>query len=261
MVTGANSGVGQEISRLAYSKNAKVYMMARSEAKNLKACEDIKAAFPQSTGELVCLPLDLADLAGIKASAAEIIRREDKVHVLFNNAGVGFSKQGLKTKQGYELQLGTNCLGHFAFTRELTPTLVSTAQVSPANTVRVVWASSTAAQSTPTKNFMERVKTIDKRSTFEQYTLSKLGNYFQATEFGVRYKASGIVSVPLNPGNLDTELWRTQGSIVSWLLRKLVLYPSVYGGYTNIFAGFSPKVTLDKSGTWSKWLIQTDVYH
>ncbi|KAJ4245043.1 short-chain alcohol dehydrogenase [Fusarium torreyae] len=254
VITGSNTGVGKEIAKMVYSKNAKVYMLARSTAKNEKACEEIKAAIPKSRGELICLPLDLADLPSVNASAAEFLRREDKLHVLFNNAGVGFPEYGSKTKQGYELQLGVNCLGSFALTEKLTPTLVATAQSSSPGTVRVVWASSTAAFNTTTKNYIERVKGTNEESLFQQYAISKLGNYYHATEYAARHKSDGIISVPLNPGNLDSDLWRTQGKFVTWLLRKLVFFPPVYGGYVNVFAGFSPDVTIENSGRFiSPW--------
>ncbi|RKL11614.1 hypothetical protein BFJ71_g97 [Fusarium oxysporum] len=209
-ITGSNTGVGKEIAKMVYSKNAKVYMFARTTTKNEKTRDEIKAAFPESRGELICIQLDLADLDSVQAAAAEFISREDKLHVLFNNAGVGFPEYGSKTKQGYELQLGVNCLGSFALTQRLTPVLVNTAKTSTPGTVRVVWASSTAAFWTSTKKYIERVKSINKQSLFQQYAISKLGNYYHATEYAARHKSDGIISVPLNPGNLDSELWRTQ---------------------------------------------------
>ncbi|KAF5012753.1 hypothetical protein FDECE_1173 [Fusarium decemcellulare] len=264
IVTGANSGVGKEITQILYSRNAKVYMMARSETKNQAACEAIKAAVPKSSGELVCIPLDLADLPSVKVSASEFLHRESKLHVLFNNAGVGYPEYGSKTKQGYELQLGVNCIGSFALTEQLTPTLISTAKSSPPGTVRVVWASSTAAQATHTKNYIGRLEAINKESLFQQYCISKLGNYLHATEFATRHRANGVISIPLNPGNLDSDFWRTQGSFFTWILRKTVLFPPVYGAYTNIFAGFSPQINLENSGTfvapWGRiWSVSRDM--
>ncbi|KAL5593185.1 hypothetical protein FOBRF1_012287 [Fusarium oxysporum] len=253
-ITGSNTGVGKEIAKMVYSKNAKVYMFARTTTKNEKARDEIKAAFPDSRGELICIQLDLADLDSVQAAAAEFISKEDKLHVLFNNAGVGFPEYGFKTKQGYELQLGVNCLGSFALTQRLTPVLVNTAKASTPGTVRVVWASSTAAFWTSTKKYIERVKAINKQSLFQQYAISKLGNYYHATEYAARRKCDGIISVPLNPGNLDSDLWRTQGKFLTWILRRTVFYPPRYGGYVNIFAGFSPEVTLENSGRFiSPW--------
>ncbi|KAK6075025.1 putative short-chain dehydrogenase [Seiridium cupressi] len=264
VVTGANTGVGKEIAQLVYSRNARVYLMARSEKYTKKAIEDIKAAIPNSSGELVFIHLDLADLPSIKTSADDFLRRERKLNVLFNNAGLGFPEKGSTTNQGYEIQLGVNCIGTFALTKYLTSTLVSTAKSAPPNSVRVVWASSSAAEAITPKNYMDNVADIAKKAPHEAYFLSKLGNYFHSTEFAARHKADGVVSVSLNPGNLDSDFWRTQGTITSWVLRKTLLNPPVYGAYTNIFAGFSPEVTLEKSGQfiapWGRfWNISDDM--
>ncbi|KAI1827782.1 NAD(P)-binding protein [Xylaria intraflava] len=248
IVTGSNTGVGKEIARIVYSKNAKVYMMARSEEKTRKAMDDIRTSFPQSRGQMTYIRLDLSDLTSIKTSAQEFLTKERELHVLFNNAGVGYPEKGSRTKQGYELQLGVNILGTFSLTKHLTSTIVSTAKTSQPGTVRVVWASSSAAEAINPNTFMEDLKNWDSRKGFEQYFLSKLGNYFHATEFAARHKADGVISVSLNPGNLDSDFWRTQGPLVSCMLRKTLLYPPLYGAYTNLFAGFSREVTLQKSG-------------
>lgn len=239
---------------MVYAHNAKVYIMARSKDKSLQAIEDIKAAVPKSQGELNFLRLDLADLESVQTSAEEFLRRENQLHVLINNAGVGYPEKGSETKQGYELQLGVNCVGAFSFTKYLTPTLVNTAKTSPPNTVRVVWVSSSAAEAVNPAKFMERLPNIKNLSALDKYFTSKLGNYLHATEFAANHKKDGIVSVSLNPGNLDSDFWRTMGPIMTWFLRKTVLYAPVYGAYTSIFAGFSPLVTLEKSGTHSKYI-------
>lgn len=83
-----------------------------------------------------------------------------------------------------------------------------------------------------------------------KYGTSKAGNYLHATEFAKRYREEGIVSVLLNPENLDSELYRNQGGVVRWVLRRLVLYPPIYGAYTLLFAGLSEEVTVEKSGDW-----------
>lgn len=82
--------------------------------------------------------MDLADLSTIKGSVQKFLEQEDKLHVLFNNAGVMNPAPGSKTAQGYELQLGTNNIGTFLFTKLLTPTLAATAKAETPGTVRVV---------------------------------------------------------------------------------------------------------------------------
>ncbi|KAI2471974.1 hypothetical protein F4781DRAFT_385660 [Annulohypoxylon bovei var. microspora] len=143
IVTGSNTGVGKELARILYSKNAKVYVVARSQDKANKAIEEISKAFPTSKGSLVFLKLDLSDLTTIKASADEFLAKETKLDVLFNNAGVQNPlPEPSKTPQGYEYHLGVNGIGTFAFTKFLTPILASTAKTE--GTSRVIWVSSSA---------------------------------------------------------------------------------------------------------------------
>jgi NAD(P)-dependent dehydrogenase (short-subunit alcohol dehydrogenase family) len=139
IVTGSSSGVGKELAQILYSHDAKVYIAVRSEEKATQAINDIKANFPHSEGELVFLHLDLGDLTTIKKSAEEFLGKETKLDALWNNAGVMVPPQGSKTKQGYELQLGTNNVAPFLLTKLLTPVLIKTAKTAPANSVRVIW--------------------------------------------------------------------------------------------------------------------------
>ncbi|KAJ6440731.1 short-chain dehydrogenase protein [Purpureocillium lavendulum] len=268
IVTGSNTGLGKEVTRILYSRNATVYMMARSEDKTLAGMADIKTALPASSGALHFIRIDLSDLASVKAAASEFLRREQMLHVLFNNAGVGYPDKGATTAQGHELQLGVNCIGPFALTKLLTPRLVAAARASPRDTVRVVWVSSSAAEgvrlSSPA-TFMETLlPRIGDASQLDQYSLSKLGNYLHAAEYAARHGSDGVLSVSLNPGALDSEFWRTQGSLTTWLLRRTLLYPPVYGAYTSLFAGFSPEVTAEKSGSyiapWGQlWKVSKDM--
>lgn len=253
LVTGANTGVGKELAQILYARNANVWIAARNQEKAEKAIYAIKNRAPTSSGTLHFLKLDLADLSTIKASADEFLTKSNStLHVLFNNAGVMTPARGSKTAQGYELQLGTNCIGHFMFTKLLTPALTATAKASPPGTVRVVWVSSSAAEGlSPSQGVpMDNLDYHKPLSAMGEYGVSKAGNYYHATEFARRYRSSGIVSVPLNPGNLDSELWRTQGAFVAWFLRKFVLHRPVFGAYTELFAGVSPAITMERSGDW-----------
>ena len=107
---------------------------------------DIKSRAPQSKGSLLFLHLDLDDLTTIQSSAKTFLGDNDRLDVLWNNAGVMVPPQGSKTKQGYELQLGTNNVGPFLFTKLLHPVLTKTAGTAPKNSVRVVWVSSNGAE-------------------------------------------------------------------------------------------------------------------
>ncbi|KAL7908292.1 hypothetical protein GGI35DRAFT_57468 [Trichoderma velutinum] len=253
LITGANTGVGKELAQILYAKNARVYIAARSEEKALAAMKEIETSSPQSSGKLAFLQLDLADLTTIPASAQKFLDSESKLHVLFNNAGVMNPGKGSTTKQGYELQLGVNNIGTYFFTKLLSPILVETAKSEKSGTVRVVWVSSSAAESPAVPKGGVDMKTIGKRaemSDFTNYALSKAGNYLHAVEMAKRFKDRGVVSIALNPGNLDSELWRTQTAIASRFLKTFFLHPPKYGAYTELFAGLSPDVTIDRSGDW-----------
>ncbi|KAJ8121527.1 hypothetical protein ONZ43_g2043 [Nemania bipapillata] len=224
-------------------------MLARSEEKTKKAIDSIKAAVPSSKGKLVFIPLDLADLTTIESTVDKFHSHESQLHLLFNNAGVAFPQSGSKTKQGYVLEIGVNCLGTFALTKLLTPTLISTVQTSPANSVRVLWVSSNAAEAYSPKNFVKNVENAEAMTAVGKYFSSKLGNYLHAAEFATRYKGKGVVSMSLNPGALDSELWREQTTLMQSILRSTLLHPPVYGAYTCLFAAFSPEITVENSGT------------
>lgn len=256
IVTGSNTGVGKELARILYAKNAKVYVAARSEVKAKDAIEDIKRSAPSSKGELVFLHLDLNDLSTIKASAQNFLAKENRLHILFNNAGVMMPPRGSKTAQGYELQLGVNNIAPFMFTKLLTPVIVSTARVESQNTVRVIWVSSSAAEVLSPKSIipMDNLDYHIDQSSEVKYGISKAGNYLHAAEFAKRHKADGIISVALNPGNLSSDLVRHQGTFTKLFLKVFIQYPTVYGAYTELFAGLSPEVTIERSADWSMYL-------
>ncbi|KAK7699751.1 short-chain alcohol dehydrogenase [Diaporthe eres] len=251
LVTGATSGVGQQLARILYSKNAKVYIAARAEA---GAIAHIKKAEPASTGALVFLPLDLADLPTVTKCAEQFLAAETKLHVLFNNAGymANDDKKMDTTVQGYEKQLGVNCLGHFLLTKLLTPTLLATAagKDTLTNEVRVVFVSSLAAEFYHEKQGGLDISNLDyhrPKASIHRYGLSKVGVWAYGVEFSKRFKAQGVLGMPVNPGNLRSELFNHQ-SFMFRLQVALFHYAPVHGAYTELFAGLSPEVTAERAG-------------
>lgn len=254
-MTGANTGLGKELSRMLYSKNGKVYVTARSEEKAEKAIQDIRTAVPTSSGDLVPLILDLADLTTIKASADRFLSAETRLHTLFNNAGfMGPEKDTERTAQGYEMHLGVNCLGPFLFTKLLTPTLVATARDKsvPPNTVRVIFLSSFAAELFAEKNVGIDMDNLDYRTekpSKYRYGVSKVADWGYAVELSKKYKNEGIIGLGVNPGNLRSELFRHQSRAFRFLTGP-ANYPVINGAYTQLWAGLSPEVTADKAGSY-----------
>jgi retinol dehydrogenase-12 len=257
IVTGANCGMGRELSHVIYAKNAKVYVACSSEEKARNAIAEIKKAAPKSNGELVFLSLDLADLTKVKATTQSFLAQESKLHVLFNNAGVmvGPADPPLNTVQGYELALGVNCVGTFLFTKLLTPTLIATARSEPADTVRVVELSLFGlSQSAPEDRGID-LDNLDShipKPHVERYGISKCGDWLLGVEYARRHKGDGIVSVPINSGNVRTSLARDQ-TMAMKVIAHAVVYPIINGVYTQLFAAFSPDVTIEKADWTSSW--------
>jgi retinol dehydrogenase-12 len=226
-------------------------LAGRSEEKGLKAANAIKEAYPDSKGKVEFLKVDLSDLASIKPAAEEFLAKESKLHVLTNNAGVMFPPTGSKDKHGHELQLGTNCIGPFLFTKLLTPVLQKTAAEEPAGTVRVTWASSLMAQVSAPKHGVELTESGPKLFNSQvDYSQSKAANCLFASEYAARHAKDGIISVSWNPGNLTSDLQRHMPAVLRWFMNTFMLHPTVYGGYTELFAACSPDITASKSGSY-----------
>ena len=252
-MTGGSNGIGKELVRMLYSKNAKVYIASRSEDKANRTIKEIQTTVPASTGSLNFLHLDLSDLTTIKASALKFLSLEKKLHVLFNNAGVMLPPQE-KSPQSYEGHIAINNLAPCLFTELLTPTLAATAKSEPPNTVRVVWVASSGAEYVYDKSVGIPLDNLDyhiEKPPLYKYSISKLGNYLHGVEYAKRHKADRIISVPLDPGNLRTNLY-DRTSLPFWLFSRIVTHPVYLGAYTELFAGLSPTVTIDKSGSWGE---------
>lgn len=193
---------------MLYSKNATVYLTARSEEKGQSAIAAIKGAHPSSTGRLELLPLDLSDLSTIKRSAELFLKKESMLHLLINNAGVMVPPEGSKTAQGHELQLGVNCLGPLLFTKLLTSSLVKTAKTTGPGGVRVVWVSSSAAELLSPRHGVDMDNLTYERKVFYpiKYGTSKAGIYFLSTEFAKKHRDDGIISVVSRSSSLFSSM-------------------------------------------------------
>jgi NAD(P)-dependent dehydrogenase (short-subunit alcohol dehydrogenase family) len=139
VVTGANGGLGLETARELSRRGALVVMGVRNRAKAERAVADIEAEIPDARLEL--RELDLASLVSVKAFAERVIGEHPRIDLLINNAGVMAIPQA-STDEGFEMQFGTNHLGHFALTAQLMPALVHTLGARAA-TLRQGWIPTT----------------------------------------------------------------------------------------------------------------------
>lgn len=117
-ITGGASGLGQETARAMAAKGAHVILAARDQAKLDQAAATIREQTGSDQVETICL--DLASLDSVRAGAKEATERFEKIDLLINNAGVMACPQSA-TADGFEMQFGTNHLGHFALTNGLLP--------------------------------------------------------------------------------------------------------------------------------------------
>ncbi|KAL7927252.1 NAD(P)-binding protein [Trichoderma austrokoningii] len=248
IITGGSSGIGFELAKILYRRNARVYIAGRSEEKAREAIRNIQAS-GNTGGSLEFLSLKLDDLSSINASVQEFKSKESKLHVLWNNAGVSQPPLGSKSSQGIELQFATNCLGPFLFTQLLLPLLESTAadEATPQGSVRVVWTSSQVMElsSPPDGIVIDELRTPPKDRT-RNYTNSKTGNYFLATELARRARSSNIVSVSINPGAATTNLFR-HTPYLKYLAYPL-LYKPEFAALTELYAGLSPDIGIQNNG-------------
>lgn len=128
----------------------------------------------------------------IRASADEFLAKETRLDVLWNNAGVMVPPQGSKTAQGYELQLGTNCIAPFLFTQCLYPILVKTAKIASKGSVRVVWLASSAIGHAPIPAIdLDNMDYQRDESAMVKYARSKCANVLYAVEAARRDAKSG----------------------------------------------------------------------
>lgn len=192
VVTGANSGIGWEATKVFTEKGAHVVMASRSVAKANEAQRNL-------SGSSEVARLDLASLASVRDFAEGFKSKHDKLDILVNNAGVMAIPYRL-TEDGFEMQFGTNHLGHFALTGLLMEPLLAGDQS------RVVSVSSSAH----TMGSMQwnNLAWENDYSEWSAYGMSKLANLLFAFELQRKFEAKGInaLSIGCHPGYAATNL-------------------------------------------------------
>ncbi len=199
IVTGANTGIGLETAVALAEAGATVVLACRTPTKAEAAVDEIRSRAPGAVVEV--LELDLGSLASVRTAANETRERFPTVDLLINNAGVMMPPRST-TADGFELQFGTNHLGHFAYTGLVLPTMTATAGS------RVVTVSSIA-------HWGGEMRWADLQweqgySRTGSYSQSKLANLLFAFELDRRLAAAGLptISLAAHPGVSATELTR-----------------------------------------------------
>jgi NAD(P)-dependent dehydrogenase (short-subunit alcohol dehydrogenase family) len=241
VVTGANSGLGLHTAEGLARRGAKVILACRDPERGCGAVDRIARTVPRA--QIETHRLDLADLSSIAAFAETIAATHDRLHGLVNNAGV-MALPRAETRDGFEMQLGTNHLGHFALTGRLLPLLLA------APGARVVTVTS----------LMHRVGKIRFDDLMGQrrydkwlaYGQSKLANLLFTLELDRRTQRAGVdlLAVSAHPGYASTNLQSTSakgsGSRVAAAIYRLgdltAAQTAEAGAWPSLFAAADPSV-------------------
>lgn len=248
VITGASSGLGRESARALAATGAHIVLVARNPAALQETAAWVRAEVADAPVSTVVL--DLTSLASVRAGAEAIAALAPQIHVLMNNAGVMFTPLG-RTADGFEMQFGTNHLGHFALTRLLEPQLVA------AGGARVVNLSSDG-------HYLSDVDLDDPNwqhrdyDKFLAYGASKTANVLHAVDLDRRLRGRGVRAYAVHPGVVATSLARhmerddfaalgalpTAGNLPSRTkvdVRKNFSMPE-HGAATQVWAAVSPEL-------------------
>jgi NAD(P)-dependent dehydrogenase (short-subunit alcohol dehydrogenase family) len=256
IVTGGNTGIGKDSVRCLSMAGAKVVLACRSLEKGQQAIDDMKKI--NSDVVIKLMKLDLSDMVSIKEFANQYLASGDPLHILINNAGVMACPKEL-TKQAYELQMGTNHLGHFLLTSLLEPLLISSGTRDEPS--RIINISSIANYLFPPKKgiSLDDLKAEKHYDPWQRYGESKLANILHALELSQKYKEAGhpIIAVAVHPGVIhETDLYRHMDfSVTRSAVLNLIMHPIrfwfaitqfektiVQGSSTQLYCALSPDI-------------------
>ena len=241
LVTGASSGLGQQAALQLARHGASVVLAGRDEQRLARSVTGIRAVVPRA--DLRTLRLDLADLEQVRRAGDQALDSYARLDLLFANAGV-MATPKQTTSEGFELQIGTNHLGHFAFTGLVLPALLATPDGA-----RVVTTSSFAHRTVPTIDLRSLTPGGDPRPyrRWRAYGESKLANLLFMLELQRRAAAGGLAltSVAAHPGYAETELQQagpamggaTIASRAMTVLNKVVAQSAARGAWPLLMAG------------------------
>jgi NAD(P)-dependent dehydrogenase (short-subunit alcohol dehydrogenase family) len=247
LVTGANSGIGYHAALALARKGAQVVLACRDQNRGEEAMAHLQAASPGVQAELAIL--DLASLASVR----EFVRREfalqRPLHTLINNAGVMAPPKRLETADGFELQFGTNVLGHFALTALLMPALTLAADTSPERP-RILTIASVAHKRGQLD--FDDLQSVGNYSPMRAYRQSKLADLMFAFELDRRLRAAGsrVMSVAAHPGVANTNLFQSgERAAIERSIRSLAghvigifLNSDRAGALPTLYAATAPEV-------------------
>jgi NAD(P)-dependent dehydrogenase (short-subunit alcohol dehydrogenase family) len=235
IVTGANSGLGFDTAAVLADKGAHVVLAVRNLDKGNEAAERIRSKNPNAVVSLQ--ELDLTSLDSVRNAADQLRADYPRIDLLINNAGVMYVPTRETTKDGFEMQFGTNHLGHFALTGQLLDNLL------PVEGSRVVTVSSVGHRILARIHF-DDLQLERKYNRVESYGQSKLSNLLFTYELQRRLAAKGTptIAAAAHPGFADTELMRHMPSAIPDFLWRPFAQPADMGALPTLRAATDPSV-------------------
>ncbi|KZT34655.1 NAD(P)-binding protein [Sistotremastrum suecicum HHB10207 ss-3] len=273
IVTGGNSGIGYSTVQILARHGAKVYMAARNESKATGAIAQLEAeGLGPGNGKVEYLNLDLSDPRNAKKAAEEVLKKEERLDILINNAaivGVLFQFTG----DGLSEIMVTNYLSHYVFTDTLLPLLKKTA-AQPGADVRIVNVSSTAHTMIDSKS--DAPPRFDTKEAFnrkyddtwlgmlKRYGFSKLAQILHSKYLQSQFDAASIpiICLSVHPGGIQTP-GVMNGTIyypfyikgLFWILNTFFFKPVIHGGSGVAFAAASVAVAKDRAKYGGAYLV------
>ncbi|XP_063967091.1 retinol dehydrogenase 11-like [Lytechinus pictus] len=226
IITGCNTGIGRESAKDLAKRGARVIMACRNIEKAEEARLDVVRV--SGSSNVVVKKLDLASMKSIRKFAEDIKKEEKQLNILLNNAGIMMCPRW-ETEDGFEMQLGTNHLGHFLLTLLLLDLIKSSA---PSRIVNV----SSAAHDRGSMHF-DDILLKKSYGPMKAYGQSKLANILFTRELARQLKGTGVTCYSLHPGVINTELVRHFPSYAAPLLflGSAFLKTPEQGAQTNIY--------------------------
>jgi NAD(P)-dependent dehydrogenase (short-subunit alcohol dehydrogenase family) len=235
IVTGANSGLGFDTAAVLADKGAHVVLAVRNLDKGKEAASRITS---KSLNAIVSLQeLDLTSLDSVRKAADQLRADYPRIDLLINNAGVMYVPTRETTKDGFEMQFGTNHLGHFALTGQLLDNLL------PVEGSRVVTVSSVGHRIMARIHF-DDLQLERKYNRVEAYGQSKLSNLLFTYELQRRLSAKGTptIAAAAHPGFADTELMRHLPDFIPAFLWRPFAQPADMGALPTLRTATDPGV-------------------
>jgi NAD(P)-dependent dehydrogenase (short-subunit alcohol dehydrogenase family) len=236
VITGANIGIGRAVARVMAERGARLRLLCRSLDKAAPVVDELRVLAGHD--DVIAIPCELGRLASVRAAAAGLLARDEPLHLLINNAGVG-GQRGL-TEDGFELHFGVNHLGHFLLTTLLLDRLRVAARASaPARIVHVASGSHYKARGIVWDALRQPTSSI---TGMPEYGVSKLANVLFTAELARRLEGTNVTTYAVNPGRVASNIWQR----MPWPIRplfKLTMRSTERGAFSTTHAALAAEGT------------------